>query len=389
LVGVPVEPNAFAASIEPSGIREIFDLARGRDVCHLEVGQPDFPTPAHVVEAAFDAARRGSGYTQTSGIAEVREAAAARLARVHGLQIDPNHLLITQGGMQAVALLVAAMVAPGDEVLLPDPAWPNYEMAVRTHGGALVTYPLREENDYVPDPDEIGSRITDRTRILIINSPSNPTGAVFDDAVLERIVAVAARAGVLVLSDEVYDEMIFDGRPTSTVVRFDPSVVAGVWSCSKTYAMTGWRVGYVAAPEPLVDAMTSIQEGMISCVSSVAQEAALAAFIGPQDIVTEMCSAYEHRRDLVCKLLREAGIDPVVPGGAFYLMMPLADGADGRLAARHLVEYGVACAPGSAFGSAATSALRLSLASSEDTLTLGVERIVDWYARTDGGLRLS
>jgi aspartate/methionine/tyrosine aminotransferase len=378
--------SAGARSIPASGIREIFNLALGDpDILHLEVGEPDFTTPAHIVEAAAGAARAGSGYTATPGILAVRAAAAAHVARVHGIDVDPSNMLLTQGGVQAISTVVAAFVDPGDEVLIPDPGWPNYSMMIASQGGVIVRYPLRASNAFLPDPDEVASLITPRTKLLVVNSPANPTGAVLPDATLERLVEVARSSGVVVVSDEVYDQMVFDGSRAQTIVDLDPEGVVGVWSCSKTYAMTGWRVGYMAAPAAFVPAFVGIMESVISCVSSITQAAALAAFEGPQECVAEMRDAYAHRRDVLMKLLDDAGIGYVRPEGAFYLMMSLAPGADSRAAALDLVRNGVAVAPGTAFGSTASDAIRISLAASEQTIIAAAERIAYWYGRTDGG----
>jgi aspartate/methionine/tyrosine aminotransferase len=382
--------SEHASSIPGSGIREIFNLALGRDdVLHLEVGEPDFAVPAHIVDAAFASARAGSGYTATTGIQAVRAAASARLARVHALDVDPSRVLITQGGVNAIAAVMSACVTAGDEVLIPDPAWPNYEMMVASHGGVTVRYPLRAANAFLPDPDEVQALITPRTKVVVVNTPANPTGAVLPQGDLERLVSVARAAGVLVVSDEVYDEIVFDGRPPQTLVPIDPDWVIGVWSCSKTYAMTGWRVGYLAAPQPFIAPLTGVQESLISCVSSVTQAAALAAFEGPQDCVAAMRDAYQARRDLLMAALDRAGLGYVKPGGAFYLMLTLAEGADAHAAALDLVaNNGVAVAPGTAFGATASNGLRISLAASEDTITAAAERLSEWYERTDGGLAL-
>jgi aspartate/methionine/tyrosine aminotransferase len=379
--------TAGAQRIPASGIREIFNLAlQDPDILHLEVGEPDFATPAHIVEAAHEAARAGSGYTATPGILAVREAACARVARVHGVAVDPANMLVTQGGVQAISTAIGAFTEPGDEVLIPDPAWPNYAMMIASHSGGTVRYPLRAANAFFPDPDEVASLITPRTKVLVVNSPANPTGAVIPSATLERLVEVARSAGVLVVSDEVYDEVVFDASEPVTLRRFDPDGVISVWSCSKTYAMTGWRVGYMAVPAGYVTAFVAIMESVISCVSSITQAAALAAFEGPQACIAEMRDAYAHRRDVLMGLLDSAGIGYVRPEGAFYLMMSLSSGADSRAAALDLVRHGVAVAPGTAFGDVASDAMRISLASSEETITAAAARIAEWYARTDGGL---
>ena len=325
--------SAAALAVPPSGIREIFNLVAGRDdVLHLEVGEPDFPTPEHIVEAGVAAARRGVGYTQTAGLLELREAVCEKLARVNGLEYTPDQVLVTQGGAEAIAVLFAAAFSPGDEVLLPDPAWPNLNMLAILNGATPVFYAGDPAAGFRPDVDEIATKLSPRTRLLILNSPANPTGAVIPERDVRRVVELAVANGTLVVSDEVYEELIFEGGPVSAAA-FDPDGVVGVYSFSKTYAMTGWRVGYMAAPREIAATLGHIQEPFISCVSGVSQAAALAALQGPQDCVREMREAYRTRRDLVVNLLADAGIAVVPPGGAFYQMLPLAPGADSRLAA--------------------------------------------------------
>ncbi len=384
-----MQPTPSALSVQPSGIREIFDLAWGRpDMLHLEVGEPDFPTPIHIVEAAFRAARRHAGYTSTVGLPVLRDAIVERLKRVHRIDVPAERVVVTSGAAQAIAAIVYAMVGEGDEVLVPDPGWPNCEMAIAGRGGVPVRYALPASNGFVPDPEDVASRFTQRTKLLVICSPSNPTGTVIPPDVIEALVRVARERDVLVLSDEVYDEIVFDGREPDTALHHDDDGVAAVWSCSKTYAMTGWRVGYTAVPSWLTAPLIGIQEGSVTCVAEPCQAAAVEALTGPQHAIVEMRDAYEHRRNVLLQLLREAGIECVVPSGAFYVMFPLRSGADARKAAIDLVARGVALAPGTAFGSAASDQLRISLAASEQTIRAAAERLTAWYADTDGALAL-
>jgi aspartate/methionine/tyrosine aminotransferase len=375
-----------ADSVPGSGIREIVNLVieRGDRVLRLEIGEPDFATPAHIVEAALAAAGRGVGYTQSAGTVQLRTALAGRLHRAYGLSYPPEDVIVSQGAVQGLAVTMAALLSPGDEVLVPDPAWPNYEMQALLLGGVPVRYPLRPENGFLPDPADLAARYTSRTRVLVLNSPSNPTGAVFPPGLVRQLVEGAAERGVVVLSDEVYDELIFEGVP-ALAPAYAPEHVVGVYSFSKTYAMTGWRVGYLAAPAWLAPTLVRLQEPMLSCVSAVSQVAALAALAGPQDCVTLMRDSYRRRRDLAVGLLAGAGIEVVRPQGAFYLMVPLAPGVDSRLAALALVEHGVAVAPGTAFGDEARDHFRISLATSTDVLSQAVHRLVDWYERSGGG----
>jgi aspartate/methionine/tyrosine aminotransferase len=384
--------SSAARQVPGSGIREIVNLvidqvAAGADIIRLEIGEPGFPTPWHIVAAAQRAARDGIGYTQSAGMSELRTAASERVARLTGLRYPADQVVITQGGAQGCALVTAAMLSPGDEVLVPDPAWPNYEMLVLLHGAVPVRYPLRPENGFIPDPADLAGLITPRTRLLFLNSPGNPTGAVYPAAVVRDIVGLAARRDVLVISDEVYDELIFAGEP-AYAARYDPEHVVGVHSLSKTYAMTGWRVGYLTPPAWMANTLWRLQEPLLSCVSGVSQAAAIAALTGPQACVAQMRAAYRDRRDLVLGQLAEAGIAVTPPQGAFYLMLPLAPGANSRLAALDLVTHGVSVAPGTAFGDVAAGFMRISLAPEEEVLSAGIARIVDWHAATEGGLHL-
>lgn len=381
--------SAHAATVPTSGIREIVDLAMqaAGPIRRLEIGEPDFPTPAHIVEAAFDAARISTSYVQSAGMPVLRHALIESLGRRYGLDIALPELVISQGAVGAISALVAIVAGPGDEVLIPDPAWPNYEMQILLAGATPRHYPLRPESGFLPDVAEIESLLTPRTRAIVINSPGNPTGAVMPRSQVEQIVALAAERDILVISDEVYDEILFEGEPANAS-GFDRDHVASVFSFSKTYAMTGWRVGYSVIPPSLSTAFASVLETTLSCVSSVTQAAALAAVTGPQDQVAHMRQSYRRRRDLAVGLLRAAGLDISAPAGAFYLMVPLAEGADSRLAALDLVRHGVALAPGSAFGRSAPHHLRMSLAAHDDDIAAGVGTFLDWRAATNGGLEL-
>ncbi|WP_353807592.1 pyridoxal phosphate-dependent aminotransferase [Agromyces sp. SYSU T00194] len=379
----------YASHVGGSGIREIVNLVVARppgEIDRLEIGEPDFTTPVHITEAAMRRALDGVGYTQSAGLAELRTLLARRLHEASGLDYHPDDVIVTAGGVQACQLVMAATLSPGDEVLVPDPAWPNYEMLATLAGARAVHYPLPADRGFVADPAEIAALITDRTRLLVLNSPGNPTGAVFPPAVVREIVEVCAARDVLVLSDEVYDELIFDGTPANAI-GVDRDHVIGVYSFSKTYAMTGWRVGYVASPSWLAPTLWRVQEPLVSCVSEVSQAAAMAALTGPREEVDAMRESYRRRRDLVVGLLRAEGIEVVVPDGAFYVMVSFAAGVDSRRACIELVERGVSLAPGTAFGSVAASFARISLSASEPVLRRGLARLASWYRETEGGAR--
>lgn len=385
--------GSLARKVPPSGIREIVNIVINRpagSVARVEVGEPNFPTPAHIVEAAASAARAWSGYTQSSGTAALREEIAAALTRRARLDYQPTEICVSQGGVQGMSALCAALLDPGDEVLVPDPGWPNYEMLALLRGAVPVRYVLSPTDRFVADPAEIERRCTPRTRMIVINSPGNPTGASFPPDVVEAVVEIARRRGIWLVSDEVYDELVFEGEPANAA-QYDPDheTVIGLYSFSKTYAMTGWRVGYVATTAAVTTLLQTVQEPLLSCISSVSQDAALAALRGPQQCVAEMRDAYRGRRDLLVGALRDRGFDVLTPKGAFYLMLGLAPGVDSRAAALDMVaNESVAVAPGSAFGDVARDHVRISLASSETTLRDAVERISAWSDRTDRGRTL-
>lgn len=380
--------SSYAAAVPPSGIREIAHLVAGRsDVLHLEYGEPDFNAAPHVVAAAAAAAEAGARYTPTPGPMALRAALADKLASVQKLSYAPEQVVVTAGGAQALAAVFAAFVEPGDEVLLPDPGFPNFAMLAVLHGARVVPYRLDPAAGFRPDAGQIRALLTPRTKLLVVNSPSNPTGAVIPADDLQCIVESAAANGTIVLSDEVYDQLVFDGEPTAAAT-FAPDWVVGVYSFSKSHAMTGWRLGYLASSAEIATVLARLQEPLISCTSALAQAGAMAALTGPDDMLVHMRAAYRRRRDLVVSGLAAAGVDVAVPEGAFYCMFPLADGVDSRLAALALIDEGVACAPGSAFGAVAGSHLRLSLAAADSVLADAVDRLTGWAARTDRGAAL-
>ncbi|MES2170864.1 MAG: aminotransferase class I/II-fold pyridoxal phosphate-dependent enzyme [Actinomycetota bacterium] len=383
-----LSPNA--AAVPHSGIREIVDLATQRkpgEVIRLEIGEPSAPTPPHIVTAAVAAASARTGYTASAGIRELREVAGARVALATGLTVKPEQVVIGQGAVQLLSAAMAALVGPGDEVLIPDPAWPNYEMQTLLYGGRPVRYPLRPENGFLPDALEIEALMSSRTRVLIVNSPSNPTGKLIDRAVAEQLVRAAERHGVTVLSDEVYDQIVFDDEHVS-LAAIAPQSVVSIFSLSKTYSMTGWRIGYAAFPAWLGATVAKLQEAFISSLPVASQAAAMAALTGPSGSIAANLADYRSRRDSVLADLAAMDLAAPVPGGAFYLLAPLAEGADSRRSALDLVDHGVSMAPGTAFGTTARSFLRISLASTTEDLTEGVRRYRDWYEATDGGLAL-
>jgi aspartate aminotransferase len=374
-------PSSIASSMPVSRIREVMELAWGDpEAIHLEVGEPDFPTPEHVVEAAHEAARMGrTRYAPNAGLPELREALADKVAWRNGYEARPDQVVVTQGGIQALYLVLRALLEPGDEVLLPDPAWPNYRMIAHLLGARVLSYPLVAEGGFLPRLEDLEGLVTPRTRAILVNSPSNPLGTVVHRELMEALVAFARRRGLWFISDEVYDEVVFDDVFVSTGSLADPSDrLVSVYSFSKVYAMTGWRVGYLVAPPDLTKLLTRMQEPIISCVNTPAQMAALAAVTGPQDVVRKMSEAYRVRRDELLGILDRGGLPSSRPAGAFYVWSDVSEaGMPSMDFARALIEREhVAVAPGSAFGELGEGYARLSLASSRDDLLDGAWRLV-------------
>jgi aspartate aminotransferase len=352
----------------------------GRDVVHLEIGEPDFPTPAHVSEAAFAAIRAGeTGYCPAPGIAELREAAADELARTRGVPIVPERVIVANGAKPFLFFGVLATCEPGDEVIYPDPGFPIYESAIRFAGATPVPLVLRERDDFAFSVDELAARLTPRTKLVILNSPQNPTGGVLARETLAAAADVLRDGPAWVLSDEVYGRLLYEGEFHS--IASEPGMLERTTvldSFSKTYAMTGWRCGYAAVPAALVEPLTRFLVNSTSCVPPFVQRAGVAALTGPQDDVAAMRDEFRARRDLVVAgLAALPGVTCRVPRGAFYAFpnvetVPLAADA---LARRLLDEAGVALLSGTAFGAAGESHLRLSYATSRERLAEGLERM--------------
>jgi aspartate/methionine/tyrosine aminotransferase len=363
-----------------SGIREIANQALVTPgAIRLDVGQPDFPTPQHIKDAGKRAIDQNKTfYTHTQGILTLREKLADKLARVNGIESSPDRITIGPGGVGAIAAVLASVVEPGDEVLVPDPGWPNYMMMLAWLNVRGVRYPCPPSAGFQPDLDVLARLITPKTKLMIVNSPNNPTGAVYPGATMAALIELAQRGNLWLLSDECYDQIVLDGGWTSpaTMAPDDPRIVSA-FTFSKTYAMTGWRIGYVTGSAALIDTATKMLESSSSCVSTITQVAAEAALVGPQDCVTEMVSAYRRRRDLVVGILKEAELLIAEPSGAFYCMADITpSGLQAReFAFRLLAEKGVSVAPGTAFGEVARDAVRISLASSDDDLREGVGRL--------------
>lgn len=381
-----MKPSLAATSLPRSGIREIMELASTiPDAIHLEVGEPNFKTPEHICEAADAAASAGfTKYTPNAGIPELRDVLVGKVRERNAIEADADQIVVTAGAVAGLFSTFAALVDPGDEVLISDPAWPNYALMLQLLGIRPVRFPLDPKQGLVPTPATIEPRITPGTKALLLNSPGNPTGAVTPRETLHELIELARTHDLWVLSDEVYDEMWFDQPPTSAALRDPDERVITFFSFSKTYSMTGWRVGYLVAAPDVVEYIIKTQEPITSCVNAPAQMAAIAAITGPQDCVTEMRDAYRSRRDLVVEILEGDEIGYVRPSGAFYVMIDIRQSEmDSVSFARKLVvDLGVATVPGTAFGPDGGSFVRVSLATASDPLREGVTRLAaaikDW-----------
>lgn len=365
--------------MERSPIRIMLDRAASYpDAIHLEIGQPDFPTPAHIIEAAVQAARYAyTGYTANAGMKELREAITVKLARENALYVPVENTIVTIGAMEAVFGSMAVLLDPGDEILIPDPGYGNFVMASTILHTVAKRYPTLPELDFAPDFDALSHMVTPRTKVMLINSPCNPTGAVYSEDVLRACLEFCCQHDLYLLSDETYDRLVFEGEHISPAKWDREGRVITTFTVSKTYSMTGWRVGYAVANKEIIAAMTKIQEPIVSCVNTVAQHAAIAALLGPQDCVLDMLEHYRRRRDLAARLAEKLGLAISFPHGAFYILVDISSQSASSLdfCGDFLEAEHVAVAPGCAFGPLCDRYVRISLCASEEALTEGLTRL--------------
>lgn len=367
------------ALMSRSGIREIMDLAWTTDrVNHLEVGEPDFQTPAWVADAAIAAIRNGeTRYSPNAGIGPLRARLVEKVKAVNRLQCMESQIVVSSGAVEALFAALTTILNPGDQILLPDPGWPNFRMMCSLLSVEPVFYPLDQDHEFVPQVEDLRARMTSRVRALLINSPSNPLGVVLSEKKLEELLAFANSEGIWIISDECYDQITFEEDNLSIGSLGDSEGVITAFSFSKTYAMTGWRVGYAVVPESIAGAVAKVQEPIISCVNTPAQFAALAALDGDQGVVEQMVSAYRNRRDAALHEAKQCGLDVLRPGGAFYLWVNIKQsGMSSREFALSLLQNsGTAVAPGTAFGINGEGWIRISLASPEARILDGLRSI--------------
>jgi aminotransferase len=379
-------------SLGISGIRKIFERAQSiQGVIRLEIGEPDFQTPENIKEAARQAINKGqTKYTPGSGMLELRKAISQKLRTENGISYEPkNEIVVTAGATSALNIALLGVLDPGDEILVPNPGWATYVYAVNIVGGVPVEYKLDSRNGYRFVKKEVERLISPRTKAIIINSPGNPTGSVFNVEDLNSIAQLAMEQGITVISDEVYEKFVYEGvreganlpNIASLPEMRDKTVILN--SFSKTYAMTGWRVGYLASNSALGEAMAKVNTAANSCVSQISQIAAIEALTGPQDSVKEMISVYRKRREIIIRRLNEIpGFRCASPQGAFYAFPEIKDtGLNSYdLSMKILENAHVATVPGSAFGSEGEGYLRISYANSTENIENAMDRISKMFA---------
>ena len=347
-------------SIDISGIRKIFEGA-GPNAINLGLGQPDFDTPEHIKRAAVQAISQGfTAYTINLGILELRQALCSKFERENHFTVEPDEVIITSGASEALHLALSALVDKGDEVLIPDPGFVSYSALTKMAGGEVRGVPLGE--DLTIKPDVVNELIGSKTRAIIINSPSNPTGTVQTMKEIRELAGIAEDNDITIISDEVYEHFIYDGEHVSPA-QFTDNVIT-INAVSKTYAMTGWRIGYAAAKKEYIEQMLKVHQYIQACACSISQKAAQAAIEGPQDCVQEMRESFMARRDLLLEGLNSMGIHCIRPQGAFYAFPEVED----EDASRKLIENGVIVVPGTAFGENGKGHIRISYATASENI---------------------
>ncbi len=352
--------------------------SEGVDIVSFSLGEPDFTTPANIIDAAKASLDAGfTHYTPSMGIPELRRAIAAKVRRDNGMDVTSSNVLVTPT-KQALFLIALTYIDPGDEVIIPDPCWVTYDAHIRLAGGVPVRVTTGYEDGFVIDPAKIEAAITPKTRMIILTTPSNPTGCVLPEDVIRSIAAIAVKHNIMVVADEIYESLVYEGKHFSLATCSGMEELAiTVSGFSKTYAMTGWRVGWIVASETHIKEINKLQSQSISCCTSFVQKGAVEALVGDQTSVKNMIAQFRVRRDLMVSLVNETpGLECKVPAGAFYVFVKYdADIPSAILAERLLNEAHVAVTPGSAFGPAGEGFIRLSYATSEDNIREGMVRI--------------
>jgi aspartate/methionine/tyrosine aminotransferase len=377
---VPVRnASQRAADLPRSAIRHIMALAAGRpNVIHLEVGEPDFSTPQHITDAAFAAASAGwTKYSPNAGLSALRRQVATRASRHSKEPVVTDQVVITTGAIGALYSALMAVVDAGDEVLIPDPGWPNYEAIVHLAGARAIRYQERASRGFLPNATEIAGLITPRTKALLINTPGNPSGAVFPESLMAEISAIVQRAGIYLVSDEIYEDIVFESEHVSAAALTPSDRVFIVSGFSKSYAMTGWRLGWLVCPPNLSSIVAGLQEPVTSCASTIAQKAGEAALGGDQTSVTELRDIFKRRRDIVVDVFGNTGLLPITPQGAFYALIDI--NSTGQRSLEFAKDFLVACdtavVPGITFGPNCDRYVRVAFTTADEQLREGLLRL--------------
>jgi aspartate aminotransferase len=371
------------------GVESAFDVlvraraleAQGRSIIHLEIGEPDFPTPAHIIEAAKQALDQGwTHYGPTQGLPELREAVASYVSRTRGITVGPQHVSVVPGGKPIIFFPMMALLEPGDEVIYPNPGFPIYESMINFLGATPIAMLLEESRGFSFDVNRFRDLLTPRTKMVILNSPQNPTGGVIPREDLAAIAEMLRDRDIMVLSDEIYTRIHYGAEPPASITQFPGMLEKTIIldGFSKTYAMTGWRMGYGIMPEWLVDAVNKLMVNSNSCTASFTQRAGIAALNGPQDCVDSMVAELHRRRDAICAGLNEIpGFRCAIPGGAFYAYANVSETGmkSKKLADYLLYEGGVSCLNGGCFGEYGEGYIRFSYANSLPNLMEAISRI--------------
>jgi aspartate/methionine/tyrosine aminotransferase len=383
---LPIAISNRLSKIPFSSIREIFEEAnsmekRGINITHMEIGRPDFDTPLQIKNAANIALQNGYvHYTSNSGISELREAIAVKLKRENNMIVDPDkEVVVSVGCKEAIINTIFAFINPGDEVLVPDPAWLEYQYIIELAGGVPVSVPLIAEEDFILNPDHVRAKITNRTKMIILNSPHNPTGTVIPESQIKELAKIAIEHNLVVLSDEIYEKLIYEDAKHISIASlpgmFERTVTINGFS--KAYAMDGWRLGYAAGPASLIQPILKMHQYNTTSATSFAQYGAVEAYAGSQEPVFEMVKEFDKRRQLLLNRLKEMNISCIVPKGAFYVFPSFKEFemSSKEVATYLLREAQIACVPGSAFGQSGEGYVRMAYSTDYDQINQAMDRL--------------
>jgi aspartate aminotransferase/aminotransferase len=388
MLAPPRAAAARAAAMPRSAIREIMALAAARpEAVNLGVGDPDMATPPHISAALAGAVAAGAThYGPNAGLPGLRAAVAERCTARWGRQVEAAQVVVTTGAVGALFAGLMALLDAGDELLVPDPGWPNYASICHLAGARAVPYAMPATAGFLPDPRAIRAQVGPRTKAVLINTPGNPSGAVFPAVLMRELAAVAAETGVFLVADEVYEDIVFEGAHVSAGAVAPPDRVVVISGASKSYAMTGWRLGWLVAPPAIAELAAGLQEPVVSCAPTMVQLAAGAALRGPQQCVAEHAAIYRRRRDLAVEMLGQSGLLPAVPHGAFYLCLDISGTGMGSLdfCRAALEQAGVAVVPGITFGAGSDHLVRVALTVEEEKLREGLMRLLRFIRAKTG-----